>query len=296
MIRGELFKSSRTDDTLFARVRSRLAAALSGAAGAQRYDSLRPVLPLGGFDPLTLFANGEQGVWFDPNDLSTLFQNSAGTVPVTAAGQPVGLMLDKSGRGHHVSFGDGPARPFLQRNVATAAFYLEPDGVDDGGATAPINFTGTDKVSVFAGIRKLSDASSALLELSALIGANNGTFLLQPQASNAYGWFSKGTALAAAIGPANTPAPNTAVIAAFGNISGDSAILRINGAQVAQSGVDQGAGTYGNYPLYLFRRGGMTLPWVGHFYGCVIVGRPTTEPETLEVNRMYARRAGVMLT
>ena len=43
-----------------------------------------------------LFANGEQGSYQDPNDLSTMFQDAAGTVPVTAAGQPVGLMLDKS--------------------------------------------------------------------------------------------------------------------------------------------------------------------------------------------------------
>jgi len=43
-----------------------------------------------------LFSNGEQGFAYDPNDLSTMFQDAAGTVPVTAAGQPVGLILDKS--------------------------------------------------------------------------------------------------------------------------------------------------------------------------------------------------------
>ena len=43
-----------------------------------------------------LFANGEQGFWYDPNDLSTMFQDAGGTVPVTAVGQPVGLVLDKS--------------------------------------------------------------------------------------------------------------------------------------------------------------------------------------------------------
>ena len=43
-----------------------------------------------------LFSNGEQGFFYDPNDLSTMFQDAAGTVPVTAAGQAVGLMLDKS--------------------------------------------------------------------------------------------------------------------------------------------------------------------------------------------------------
>ena len=50
------------------------------------------------FDQLiqSLFANNEQGFFYDPNDLSTMFKNSAGTIPVTAAGQPVGLLLDKS--------------------------------------------------------------------------------------------------------------------------------------------------------------------------------------------------------
>lgn len=43
-----------------------------------------------------LFAASEQGVWFDPSDLNTLFHDINGVTPVTAAGQPVGLMLDKS--------------------------------------------------------------------------------------------------------------------------------------------------------------------------------------------------------
>lgn len=43
-----------------------------------------------------LFAKGEQGFFYDPNDLSTMFQDAAGAIPVTHAGQPVGLMLDKS--------------------------------------------------------------------------------------------------------------------------------------------------------------------------------------------------------
>lgn len=43
-----------------------------------------------------LFANGEQGFVYYPNDLSTLYQDAAGTIPVTSVGQPVGLVLDKS--------------------------------------------------------------------------------------------------------------------------------------------------------------------------------------------------------
>ena len=51
---------------------------------------------IGGFSPNALFALAEPGVWFDPSDLTTLFQDTAGTTLVTTPGQPVGLMLDKS--------------------------------------------------------------------------------------------------------------------------------------------------------------------------------------------------------
>jgi hypothetical protein len=48
------------------------------------------------FNPASLFANGEPGVWYDPSDFSTMFQDAAGTTPVTAVEQPVGLLLDRS--------------------------------------------------------------------------------------------------------------------------------------------------------------------------------------------------------
>jgi hypothetical protein len=42
-----------------------------------------------------LFRMGEQGAWCDPSDFSTMYQDSTGMTPVTAAAQPVGLFLDK---------------------------------------------------------------------------------------------------------------------------------------------------------------------------------------------------------
>jgi hypothetical protein len=42
-----------------------------------------------------LFSNGEQGVWYDPSDLSTMFQESSLETPAVI-GQPVGTIFDKS--------------------------------------------------------------------------------------------------------------------------------------------------------------------------------------------------------
>ena len=64
------------------------------------------------FDPATLYASGEQGRWFDSSDLSTLFQDTAMTVPVTADGDPVKVRLDKSGNGNHEVWQSGATRTY----------------------------------------------------------------------------------------------------------------------------------------------------------------------------------------
>jgi len=87
------------------------------------------VVQSGEFSPASLFAGGTDGAWFDPSDLSTLFQDSAGTTPVTASGQPVGKMLDKSGNGNHATQAIAAARPIYTEGSGLA--WLAFDGVDD---------------------------------------------------------------------------------------------------------------------------------------------------------------------
>ena len=89
----------------------------------------------------SLFANNEQGFFYDPNDLSTMFQDAAGTVPVTAAGQPVGLMLDKSGRNNHAFQTNSASRPILEQkpilgaNFVTDSTLAEPSKWNTGAAS-----------------------------------------------------------------------------------------------------------------------------------------------------------------
>lgn len=66
------------------------------------------------FNPLTYFLySGIDGAWFDPEDLSTMYQDAAGTTPVTALEQPVGRWLDKSGNGNHATQPITASRPTL---------------------------------------------------------------------------------------------------------------------------------------------------------------------------------------
>ena len=56
---------------------------------------------------------GEKGFWVDPSDTSTLFQDSDGTIPVTANGDPIGLVLDKTGNNYNLTQTVSASRPEL---------------------------------------------------------------------------------------------------------------------------------------------------------------------------------------
>jgi len=90
--------------------------------------------------PEALFENGENGVQLEPFDLTTLYQDSAGTTAVTTAGDPVGLIEDKSGNTVNATQATSAARPTYNTSPARIAL----DGVDDNMAIDfGAAFTGT---------------------------------------------------------------------------------------------------------------------------------------------------------
>lgn len=76
-----------------------------------------------------LFENGEEGVWYDTSDISTLFQDSAGTTPITASGQTIGFVRDKSGNGLNATQATTAARPSYIVDADGA--FIQHDPVDD---------------------------------------------------------------------------------------------------------------------------------------------------------------------
>ena len=64
-----------------------------------------------------LFASGQQGFWLPFTDFASLTQDSAGTLPYTAVEQPVGRVLDRSGRGNHASQVTSTARGVVSARV-----------------------------------------------------------------------------------------------------------------------------------------------------------------------------------
>lgn len=174
--------------------------------------------------------------------------------------------------------------------------YLSYDGVDDGMATASVDFSGTDKMTVWAGVHKASDAAAGcVVELSVNPGANAGSFgVLAPgSASNNYGVRSGGTASVAAV--ATATAPHSAVLGMTADIAGDSLSIRVNGSIASTVATDQGTGNFGNYPLYFGRRAGTSNPFNGREYQSIILGRAATASEVSAMERFIASKSGISL-
>ena len=113
------------------------------------------------FSPLDLFAGGKQGVWYDPSDKSTLFQDVAGAVPVTKDGDPVALMRDKSGNGNHATVTVSTARPIYKTDGIL--HWLAFDGVDDYFEVKPFAVAMQQPYSFVAGVQRMSMATQASL-------------------------------------------------------------------------------------------------------------------------------------
>ena len=205
------------------------------------------------------------------NRVSLTFTPTAGSLTLTVVGSVTLAQLELG------STATAYQRVTTQFDVTEAGVasksYLSFDGVDDNMVTGTITPGSADKAQVFAGVRKLTDATQGMIvEYSATVDTNNGTFFLMGARSGGgvpnYGFRSKGTILRDADATGYT-APITNVLGALGDISGDRATLRVNATQVTQSTGDQGTGNYLAYPLYIGRRGGTSIPYNGNVYSLI---------------------------
>lgn len=126
--------------------------------------------------PANLFANGEIGIWLDPSDLSTMWQDAAKTTAVTSDGDPVGYIADKSGNGFYFSTAVSTVRPTYK--TSGGLHWLDFDGVDDG-------ITGSTSGNVAANWSDIATAST----YEAVVGCRYDTFDTQAIGYDNPAWF-----------------------------------------------------------------------------------------------------------
>lgn len=218
---------------------------------------------------------------------------TAGTLTLTVSGSVTQADLRSST--------DGVGLPPYQRVVDASTYdtvgfplYRKPDGVDDWMQTGAVDFSGTDKVTIAAAFRKLTDVGVGMFaELGPDVTTTAGTFGLYNRNSGiAEGimWRSRGTNIASAA-PPGLQAPVSLVAVGTSDLSTGLIEIRVNGALAASSSTPQGGGAYGTYPIYFDRRAGASLPSSARDYGTLIVGRLLTGPETAAVEKYLRQKS-----
>lgn len=207
-------------------------------------------LPIGGSlgmaDLPPLWGNGEQGFLIDPSAAASLFQDDAGTAPVTAAGQSVGLIRDGSGRGNHAKQATASKRPTFSFDEAGRP-HIFSDGIDDALQTAAFPWA-SGEVTVVAAVRRYS--ATGIQQIAGLgdAAADAGSWALMAQGGAAsvvpYGARRRLAAGTAHFYSKNKwPAPETAVIS----------MLQRQGAPVIElrrNGIGDGLETEQNFVRY----------------------------------------------
>ena len=241
----------------------------------------------------SLFAGGVKGAWFDASDLSTLFQDRAGTIPVTAPGQFVGKWLDKSGNGKHaVAAADNNTRPTYQIDAEGNPNVTFTKSPITQLATAAIDFTGTAQMTVCAGLHVVDSGSAGVaVELGADVNSVNGSFLIgAPGAATDHSLYLRGTTtIRAAV---NNVVDGDDIITGLFDISQATKELeliprlnyvQLSGAQITWTGTDAGTGNFGNLPLYLGSRSGLGTPYGGKIYQLIVRGAISTTAEIYQI-------------
>jgi hypothetical protein len=172
--------------------------------------------------------------------------------------------------------------------------YLAFDGLDDSLSTSAINFTSTDKMTVFAGVTKSSDAASGtVVELSADVATNNGTFYMRApnSATPDFLFLSKGTTFRF-VQATPFASPSTAVLTGVGDIAAPVVVFRRNGAQVGTNALSQGTGTYGTYPLFIGRQNNAIYPLNGRLFSLIVRGAASSVTEIAGTELWVNARTG----
>jgi hypothetical protein len=179
--------------------------------------------------------------------------------------------------------------------------YLSFDGIDDFMVTPTIT-PGIDKVQVFAGVRKLSDANfPVIVEHSVSTDTQEGASVLLASggilSSAGYAFDSKGTLRRQTQTDFIFPSPITNILTGIGDIAGDTCTIRVDGTQLNSNIQDQGTGNFLAYPMYIGSRGGTSRRFNGHLHQLITRFGANLEVAQIESTEAYVagKTAGVTL-
>jgi hypothetical protein len=217
---------------------------------------------VGNWSPSTLFGGGAQGGWYDPSDLSSMWQDSAGTI-AAAVNSPVGRIDDKSGNGHHLTQSTSGKRPYLRQSGSL--YYLDFDGVDDRLFSAAFGASFAQSNMIALGAKTDATGSDYLVVDSTTDGSRNTIAVSTYHPGD---WIAWSGSEEVPLGSASTSAAQIVIA----TLNGTSTIGEVNG-------VSGSTGNGGTNPMDGISLGGRfsdNYAYDGRIYALVVLDTPAT--------------------
>lgn len=247
------------------------------------------------YDPAWLIAAAAApAALYDAGRIETLWQDTAGTVPVVASGDLVARMDDLNGAVHVLQ--SDPAK--CPTYDATLGGRLVFSGAQCLSSTVNFDPAGSTSIHMIAGMRKLSDAAIgyALTLMTTTNLAQSGIAQLRAPGSIAASvmFLGRGTAQSPATAT-EVAAPTSVVVSGFSNIATPVTRIRVNGTQRAESTATLGTGTFMPHLVHIGARGGTLDFFNGHFHAGAIVAGAVPDAHRNAFEAWLMARAGVLL-
>lgn len=180
-----------------------------------------------------------------PLEYGSMFQDRAGTIPVTESGQLVGHVLDVGGGNFHATAVSDAARGIFYADTGTGGVRIRYNGVNTAYQTPVLPAPGVDKAQVFFSMTRHNSSFGMIVELSPNSGTYNGSLAIFE--GGTYQARSRGTSTVTAIQSGTQSRWTKEGITALFDISGRLIRLRKNGTQIASSTESQGTGNYNSF-------------------------------------------------
>lgn len=255
-----------------------------------------------------LFANGEKGALYDFSDLTTLFQTTDTSTPVTADGQSIGRVNDKSGNGNHLTQASSGSRPAYK--TAGGLHWLDNYG-HFLASGASVDLSDGPVLTIILGLADGGKGSAAYIQI------NNGTDTLASPGAEVSRAFSSPnpwvrTDIVGNVGNNLRWGPNTLVadddwdrhvlraVLDFSQATAATEVAQfVNGSSVgSESGSSNNTNTNfgtGRTISLMGRNAGGGPQYDTRCYAALIINRALTTEETAAAEAAMAALAGVTL-
>ena len=248
--------------------------------------------------PASLFTAGQKGFWLEASDPSQLWQNTGGTTPVAANGDPVARADDKSGNGYSWQQATGANQPTW--NTDSAGYkYLNFDGSNDVLATTGnVDLSGSDKLTIVLAVDRQSASNKVAVDnnygaaggwaiYAAAGSSNEGPALLVTGTTNGYKYAGR-EGLGKFMLSGRIDISQSAIASEID--------CRINGRPFAMTSDTGGLGTgnfSGSYKNYLGAVTGGGFYFLGKFYFMMVIQGLLSDADLIAVENYANTKIGI---